>query len=289
MGKIIDLRNLSPEEFRKWQLKLLEILVYFRDFCDSHNLRFYISAGTCIGVIRHKGFIPWDEDLDVIMPREDYEKLPMLWDKYADKTRFTCCRSTKDKCVSFPMTVIRSEDTTCIFDHSVSYDIPQGLKIDVEFYDSVPSNKYIASINKFLAAVMALYRTQRIPRQTSVPRKILAGLLLGLVPFNGLRWKISCMCEKQITKYNIYDTEYVRYIATAPYKRAWFEKAVYKDFEGYQMPIPCGFHEMLTLRYGDYMQLPPKEARYPKSDNIAFYDLDNSYKLYKGKEYCVKN
>ena len=80
MEKTIDLKDLTPDELRKWQSKLLEILVYFRDFCSEHNLRFMLSGGTCIGAVRHHGFIPWDDDIDVAMPREDYDRLFELWD-----------------------------------------------------------------------------------------------------------------------------------------------------------------------------------------------------------------
>ena len=75
MEKLIRVQDFNAEELAKWHEKLLEDLVYFRDFCDSHNLRFYLSAGTLLGAIRHKGFIPWDGDIDVQMPRRDYEKL----------------------------------------------------------------------------------------------------------------------------------------------------------------------------------------------------------------------
>lgn len=265
---------------------MLEILVYFRDFCKEHNLKFFMSGGTCIGVVRHHGFIPWDDDIDVMMPREDYEKLPDLWEKYADKTRFTCSRTTRDQCIGFPMTLIRSEDTTCIFDHSINYDIPHGLKIDVEYYDAVPDNKFLATINKCLAAVMSLYRAQRIPRQTSKLKKVIATILLYAIPVKSLRWSISCWCQNQVSKYNKLETKEIRYASVTPYKRSWYKDVVYMDFEGEKMPMPSGYDEMLRVRYNDYMQLPPEKDRYPKSDNIAFFDLDHSYKIYKGIHYC---
>ena len=96
--KLISVKDFTPEELRKWQMKLLEILVYFRDFCDSHNLRFYLAGGTSIGAVRHHGFIPWDDDIDVQMPRDDYEKLLKIWDKEADTSRFVCEYPTKEKC-----------------------------------------------------------------------------------------------------------------------------------------------------------------------------------------------
>ena len=79
MNKLIYLKDVSPEELRRWQLKILDILVYFKDFCEKHNLTFYLSYGTMLGAVRHNGFIPWDDDIDVSMPREDYDKLYDLW------------------------------------------------------------------------------------------------------------------------------------------------------------------------------------------------------------------
>ena len=99
--QLIDLRDFSPEEFRKWQLKLLEILVYFSEFCEAHDLRYYLASGTCIGAVRHHGFIPWDDDVDVAMPREDYNKLCELWERDADKTKFVCCKSDKNQMSKF--------------------------------------------------------------------------------------------------------------------------------------------------------------------------------------------
>lgn len=69
---------------RELQNKSLEIALYFKDFCNEHGLLFYMCGGCCIGSLRHKGFIPWDDDVDVFMPRDDYEKLKELWPKYAN-------------------------------------------------------------------------------------------------------------------------------------------------------------------------------------------------------------
>lgn len=78
------------------QAKELNMLLVFKEFCDAHNLRFYLCGGGLIGTIRHKGFIPWDDDLDIFMPRPDYERLAELWPIHGDK-RYTYCRTTRDK------------------------------------------------------------------------------------------------------------------------------------------------------------------------------------------------
>lgn len=152
-NKMMSLKNASPEELRKWQFGLLDILVYFRDFCKEHNLKFYLAGGTRLGAIRHQGFIPWDDDVDVQMFREDYDRLIELWDKEADTSRFVCQVSNKDRSSRFPMATVRSVNTTCIYDHSVNDDFCQGLKIDVEFLDVVPKGM----INKILHTFIVEY------------------------------------------------------------------------------------------------------------------------------------
>lgn len=287
-NKLISVADFSPEELRKWQMKLLEILVYFRDFCEEHNLRFVLSGGTCLGAIRHKGFIPWDDDVDVQMPRDDYEKLIRIWNKEADTSRFVCDVTTEDYCSKFPMAVIRSVNTTCIYDHSVNSDICQGLKIDVEFLDGVPDGKIARKINMYCAFILALFRGQRVPARASKPKKVISKVLLTFFPTKHLRWKVSRLCEKRLTKYKFDESQYVRYLFCPIKPKNVYDKIVYKEFEGYKMPVAGGYDKQLRASYGDYMQFPPEDKRKPATKNLYFYDLDHSYLEYKGIKYCVK-
>ncbi len=288
MDKYFRVRDFSPEELEKWHEKLLEDLVYFRDFCDAHNLRFFLSAGTLLGAVRHKGFIPWDGDIDVQMPRSDYDKLVGLWDKYADKSKFRCERTDKNMCVRYPMTVVRNVNTTCVLSHSVNDDICQGVKIDIEFLDGVPKGKLARKINEVCAMLLALLRTERLPNYTSKPKKIVSKIILTILPTHKLRWEASKIFENRLRKYDFDgDYEYVRYSSTPMRKKSAYDKVEYADFEGYKMPIPGGYDEILRAYYGDYMQLPPEDKRYSDIANIVFYDLDNCYLKYKGIHYCV--
>lgn len=284
--KLISVKDFTPEELRKWQLKLLDILVYFKEFCEAHHLRFMLAAGTCLGAVRHGGFIPWDEDLDVMMPREDYDRMIDLWNKEADTSRFVCSVTTENECSRFPMAVIRSVNTTCIYNHSVNDDICQGLKIDVEFLDGVPDNKLVRGYNRILAYILALFRAQRVPERASKAKTVVARILLWLVPSQEARWRISVFCENQIKKYRFGEQEFVRYLACPLRPTKSFSELIYLDFEGYKMPVPVGYDAFLRAEYGDYMQFPPEEARKPATDNLVYYDLEKSYLEYKGVYYC---
>lgn len=286
---LISVKDFSSDELRKWQMKLLEILVYFRDFCQANNLTFYLAWGSLLGAIRHKGFIPWDDDIDVQMPRCDYERLMEIWDKKADISKYKCERTDAFRSVKFPMGVVRSVDTTCIYDHSVDLDICQGLKIDVEFLDEVPNEMWKQKRNRLFAHVLTLLRAERIPNRKSNALKLMARLILFVLPTHGIRWRISKILERVIIKSDSgADSDYYRYLGCALEAKSAFSSTMYVDFEGYKMPIPVGYDEILRTAFGDYMQLPPEELRQPATDNLVFYDLEHSYLDFKGKYYCVK-
>ncbi len=286
--KVMSLADASPDELRRWQMSLLDILVYFRDFCVSHNIKFYLAGGTRLGAIRHKGFIPWDDDVDVQLFREDYDRLLELWDKEADTSRFVCQVTTDRVNSRFPMATIRSVNTTCIYDHSVNDDICQGMKVDVEFLDVIPKSKVRRLFHIMFCSIFSLYSAQRMPRRTTLLKKIISKILLAAIPSHTIRWKIAKWCEKQIKRYNPgNDNDLLSYLMVADYHKEWFKDTVWVDFEGYKMPVPIGYEEILKAQYGDYMQLPPEDKRISDVDNLVFYDLDHSYLDYKGKYYCL--
>ena len=124
------------------QSKLLEILLYFQKFCQENGLGFVLAGGTCLGAVRHKGFIPWDDDVDVFMLRDDYEKLCRIWDEKADTEHYSCVRSNDQFNIRHSATEIKDNNTTFINRHSVDLDIHQGLMIDVIPLDAVPKSKW---------------------------------------------------------------------------------------------------------------------------------------------------
>ena len=285
--KLIRVADFSSEEMKAWQGKLLEILVYFQEFCDKHHLRFWLSYGTLIGALRHNGFVPWDDDIDVQMPREDYDKLYELWKLDADNTKFSCCKTTKGHCIHFPQTHIRHNGTTCIYEHSKDFDENQGMKIDVDFLDGVPNSKVLRLKQFFYARLFGLYTTQRVPNLASKGVKAIAKIMLMVVSAPVLRDKIWMYAEKQMKKYPFDKSDYVRYMGSKLARREWYDKTLYVDFEGHKMPIPCGYDYLLRDEYGDYMTPPPVDKRIPIT-KVVFYDLNKSYKAYKGIYYCVK-
>jgi len=278
---------------RNYQDKLLGILLYFDEFCRKHGLRYYICGGTCIGAVRHKGFIPWDCDIDVFMPRTDFEKITLLWDKYADTSRYVFDRTDRNNNMRAQLGAIKDVNTTYIRSHNTHYDMNHGIPIDVVVLDRLSDNKFKRKMQVINGMVFSLFNAQRVPNQHGGAAKTLSKIILGVFRSKGLRYRIWRHCEKAMSKYEDQKTEYVGELVTGYhngnllYKSEWFDEPKDMLFEGHTVYGPTMPEEYLEMRYPGYMQFPPKEQRVPKF-TPAFIDLNKSYKEYKGIEYDDK-
>ncbi len=277
----------------KIQNKLLEILVYFKKFCEENNLRFFLCGGTCLGAVRHKGFIPWDDDIDVFMLREDYEKLQELWEKNADTSRYSCVRSDEKINIHHSVTEIKDNNTTFINHHSVDCDIHHGIMIDIIPVDGVAPSA-LGRISQMIASMIyCCFNFQRLPDHKSKLIYYATKIALGICRSSKLRYKIWKSAEQHMAKYGTENSKVVASfvegteIMRMHYPLEWFKNPVYMDFAGYEMPVPSDVDEFLKISFGDYMQLPPEEERVARH-NAVFIDLENSYKNYKGIHYCVE-
>lgn len=287
-----EIYEYTSDMLRNLQLKTLEMFKYFKKFCEENNLTMYFCGGCCIGTIRNKGFIPWDDDIDVFMPRESYNKLIEIWNKKADTNKYSCIIPSEKNFTRNQFITINDNNTTFIKTHQKDLDINLGIAIDVLPIDGCPTNRFKRKIQKFWALIYSLYITQMIPKNHGKIVTFLGKTLLFLVPIRKIRWRIVRLAEKKMTKYNIKDCDYITELCSGPkymqneYKKEWFEEAIYKEFEGELMPIPKGYDEYLKMAFGDYMKLPTKEKQIPEH-NVVYCDLENSYKKYKGKYYMV--
>ena len=278
---------------RELQNKSLEIALYFKDFCNEHGLLFYMCGGCCIGSLRHKGFIPWDDDVDVFMPRDDYEKLKELWPKYANPEKYACVYADKNRVDGNLFVTIRDNETTAIKPYQVDMDISHGVALDVLPLDGWPDGKMKRKMQVFWALVYSLYCAQTVPVNHGKAVSVAGKIALTLVPSKKLRYKLWKLAERKMTKYPIKKCNYITELCSGPYymkkqyPREAFDKAIWVDFEDVKMPIPQGYDVYLRTAFGDYMKLPPKEKQKPHHDAI-FIDLNNSYKKYKGVYYLKR-
>lgn len=283
------LYEFTPETLRKLQLKELDTLVYFKEFCDKNNLLFYLCGGCCIGSLRTGGFIPWDDDIDILMPRDDYEKLYKLWDN--DKhERFKLLRTDEKIFTGNIFTTIVDTETTCVKANQAHLDIPFGIMMDIFPIDGCPKGKFKRTMQKLNAMIYSLFLAQIVPENHGGIMALGSKFLLSIVKSPKAREKKWRNAERRMSKYKISDCEYITELCEGvhsmqpEYPKEWFASAVYREFEGLQMPIPVGYDPYLKKAFGDYMTPPPEDKQKPHHDMILV-DTERSYKeVLKGKK-----
>ena len=271
------------------QAKCLEMAEYFVQFCKENNLLCYLCGGGAIGTLRHKGFIPWDDDLDFFMPRKDYEKLAQLWPQKAD-SRYQLSKSNENYIDRNLFITIRDTQTTCIKPYQQDLDIPHGLALDVLPLDYYPANGLSRKKQVIAALVYSLFCAQTIPEKHGGIMKWGSQTLLTLVPSKKLRYKIWKKAEAEMTKYTKEESDGITELCSGPYymKKKYpissFEDALWLPFEETELPIPIGYDAYLKIAFGDYMTPPPVEKQVAHHDAVLI-DLEKSYTHYKGEYY----
>lgn len=284
---------LSPQELRAIQEKSLEILVYFKEFCQKHGLLFYFCGGCCIGAIRHKGFIPWDDDIDVFMPRKDYERLAQLWPKEADP-QYAYCRSDKGHYLRSLLSAISDENTTFIKERQQDLDISHGIRLEILPLDGCPESRFARKRQILWALIYSMFNNNEAPTSKGKGAYLLGRFLLALAPTQGMRYRVWRLAEKRMSRYPITpETKHITELCARyqymvnDYPAEAFASAKWVEFEGLSMPVPIGYDTYLRMAFGDYMQLPPEEERIPKHEAVLV-DTEHSYRKYKGTYYCRK-
>ncbi|OTO76643.1 MULTISPECIES: LicD family protein [unclassified Enterococcus] len=282
----------KDKQLRRVQENSLKLAKYFSDFCDKNGLLCYLCGGGAIGSIRHQGFIPWDDDLDFFMPRDDYDRLIKLWAEQEDNGRYTLLRANKDYNDRNSFTTMRDKETTFIKTYQADLAIVHGIQIDIFPLDIAPTKSFQRKIQKFWALVYAIYCSQQIPQNHG---KFFAGLgkvLLYLAPSQQKKYHVWKFAEKKMMKYNSTTTGFVTELCVGPkymgnvYPEKDFSAAKKTAFEDVELPIPIGYDNYLSNVFGDYMRLPPENQRTAHHETV-FIDPDNSYKKYKDIYYLT--
>ena len=229
------------------QEKELEILLYFQKICEENNLTFYLCGGGLIGAVRHQGFIPWDDDIDIFMPRPDYEKLACIWDDVADTAHYSYCRTDRYHIYHDAGASIRDNYTTFINHHSVNEDICHGLALEIMPIDGCPKGKFARGLQLIFAMIFALFNAQRLPDNKGKLFRILSGLILYIFSASSIRYAIWRLAEKQMTKYKWDDCQEVTELIGSlkgmclRHPKLDFDHTVNLDFAGHKIPVMAGY------------------------------------------------
>ena len=278
---------------RELQEKMLEMLLYFDQFCKENHLMYYLCGGCLIGAVRHQGFIPWDDDVDLFMPRPDYERLAVLWSQKADALKYRYCRTGKTKVYHDGGASIRDIRTTEINRHSVNEDICHGIALEIMPIDGCPNSPLKRGWQLYNAFLFSLFNVQRLPDNKGGLVRTVSGLAYMLIKSPNTRYRIWKRAERRMTQYRWSDCDEVTELIGSikgmliRHPKKDFDSVVYLDFEGHKVPVMAGYKRYLTEIWGDYMQLPPVEKRVAKHDAV-YLSTTEPYRQFKGKYYCVK-
>lgn len=269
----MDNKEISPAEQRLIQLDILKSIDLF---CKSNSINYSLAFGTLLGAVRHKGFIPWDDDIDIMMTRENYERFREVY--HSERYPLYDLKTN----IKYPLSMGKIHDSrTYYYRSGIKRDL--GLFIDIFPFDNVPEDtqirqEWIKKIHK--------YNIYNIAKNTPIKYQLNSGIsLLGkiriiLIKAFGNSSYIHKTLENQYIKYNKETTPYMGVPAVMSMKKSFesklFPKELFQsyttlEFENYTFSAICRYDEFLRIFYGDYMQLPPVDQRVGKHDIVAYY------------------
>ncbi len=246
---------MNKKKLEKVKAIEVDILNYVVDVCNSNKIRYYLAYGTLLGAVRHGGFIPWDDDIDVVVPREDYDRLCKLLEFKCnhDKSAYYFQNSDIDMNFRKPYSKVRRRGTIFLEEDTAEANGEQGIYIDIFPLDTVKHKRGLQKIFSFFVFRLLKYRRKK------------KGFFSSMV-------YIMSTWYKQGDYYVVYGSPYK--VEKDIYRKEWFEKSALIKFEGNNYNIPKYSDLCLKQIYGDYMTLPPEEKRVchnPK--RIEFGDL----------------
>lgn len=267
-------KNIGLKEMQEIEKHLLKEI---REVCEKLHLKYYLCGGTLLGAVRHKGFIPWDDDIDIYMMREDYEKLENYFisiNGVYKKSRLLSMKLEDD--YYYPM--MKLVDTTTYMKESDTKNIKNmGVYIDIFPLDGTPNNQklrkiYMKRINLLKkTAYMAYYDKFETNTRLLKPIKYMwfkVSKLFGPV-------RIAKHMEKIVKKHQVEHSKYIGNVLSGEIKEL-VPAALYKedqlyDFEGEKYNGVKDYDAYLTAMYGNYMKLPSKEKQVTHHRYIAYY------------------
>lgn len=249
------------EQTKHLQRVLLHMIKELDALCRQNGIEYYLLGGSALGAMRHKGFIPWDDDLDIVMDCQNYDKFMKVCKESLDPEKYYIQEALKDWPLAFSK--IKLKGTSLMEIEGYDDGKGNGIYVDVFRFDNIAKNKLIAHWQYFCGKVFLSYTlAQRTYKSASLKKKIIMALSfpLKLSFVRNIFWK-------QITKYNNHPQYYYGlFFGRGNYRiavvaRDIFGKPVYVPFEDTELPVPEFCHEYLTQVFGDYMQLPPEDKR----------------------------
>lgn len=271
------IKTIDTKELKIIQLELLDEL---KDYCDRNGLTYYLTYGTLIGAARHKGYIPWDDDIDVMMPRKDYESLIGGFNAGTKSNNVRVVSHEID--TEYYLAFAKLINTTTVMQEEVNSNYRIGVYIDIFPLDNL-ADDYEKAKNRMRKAFryneIMLFKNLAINENRAWYKNVLIGIGRSI----GILWSRDKLI-KQLNDFGVRkpDGSYTKYVGVVTgisagdesrvFKSEWFKEAVEMDFEGKKYSAPAGYDEFLRKIYGDYMKMPPADEQIPHHSFKAWYN-----------------
>lgn len=252
----------------------LDILNHVNKFCKENNIRYFLAGGTLLGAIRHKGYIPWDDDIDIMMPRKDYEQFKNIYLKKTN-TNYKLYHYSVERKYNYPFIKIGDKRTSIIENQIKDNDF--GVNIDIFPLDKFTNDKSIQKkyFSKNRKLRLLLWRKQnkinwnvkyRSKTKTFLKNIILYIYYQGILNIISKNYICKTIDRNSKNLNNSSNLEYMGGYIWGYYEKELIPIKAFKDsvpveFEGNFYPAPIGYDRYLTGLFGNYMQLPPESER----------------------------
>ncbi|MCD8337443.1 MAG: LicD family protein [Lachnospiraceae bacterium] len=262
--------TLDADRLKTLQNILLATLLELDRVCRKNEIKYFLAGGTLLGAIRHHGFIPWDDDVDVMMLREDYEKFLQAAEK--DLSDKLCLQRANYN----PYTRLRVNGTVFASEFMARFpDIHSGIFLDIFAHDRTARRAWPQKLHRMAtkvtrSIVFNKWGNTEIKGDGSHPLiRWIVSRVKKLIPMKLAIW----MRDQTLVLFRNRETGYLydgmgQNMARGAFPEEWLSEVVYVDFEGYSLPVPKKYDAYLTWLYGDYMRLPPEEQRHPSHDTV---------------------
>lgn len=268
------------------QNEILKIYKVVKNLCENNGIKYWAIGGTAIGAVRHNGFIPWDDDLDIAMSDEDYKKFLEIAPKELPEP-YELITESQFPHSSCMFLKVHNTETAFIESSEAKYpDSYKGIYIDIFLMRGLPDGRIKRRLNAIKSVmIVKLNRMMKWTKEdyASGVAKVLWTVLRPVKRVLPESYWLNAW-KKTVYKYRFMNSEYTMIAGTGIfpgqlYKREWFGETVDLKFEDTVMPVPERYDEILTTAFGDYMTMPPEDQRKAKHGG-GIIDLNKSYKLY---------